>query len=105
MHWGRDGLHYLRRFAFVRRGRSWVPSPLAGEGQGEGKSSGNESTHQNEKCCKEMLTPLHILKERSGPGNPGPTPVRIGYSYTRAFSCQPSTLQLPRKYSTKAAQM
>src|SRR5438034_6174191 len=43
----------LQRFAFVRRGRSWVPSPLAGEGQGEGKSSGNESTHPNEKCCKE----------------------------------------------------
>src|SRR5881396_532934 len=41
----------LQRFAFVRRGRSWVPSPLAGEGQGEGKSSGNESTHPNEKCC------------------------------------------------------
>ena len=33
---------------------SWVPSPLAGEGQGEGKSSGNESTHPNEKCCKEI---------------------------------------------------
>src|SRR5437762_9716309 len=42
----------IQRFAFVRRGRSWVPSPLAGEGQGEGKSSGNESTHPNEKCCK-----------------------------------------------------
>src|SRR5437773_8377054 len=55
MHWGRDGLHYLRRFAFVRRGRSWVPSPLAGEGQGEGKSSGNESTHPNEKCCKKGI--------------------------------------------------
>src|SRR5216117_3830777 len=45
----------LQRFAFVRRGRSWVPSPLAGEGQGEGKSSGNESTHPNEKCCKSLL--------------------------------------------------
>src|SRR5437762_9753347 len=44
-------IHILQRFAFVRRGRSWVPSPLAGEGQGEGKSSGNESTHPNEKCC------------------------------------------------------
>src|SRR5437773_1786465 len=54
MHWGRDGLHYLRRFAFVRRGRSWVPSPLAGEGQGEGKSGGNASTHPNEKCCKQQ---------------------------------------------------
>ena len=42
----------LKRFAFVWRGRSWVPSPLAGEGQGEGKSGGNESTHPNEKCCK-----------------------------------------------------
>src|SRR5438034_9451856 len=41
----------LQRFAFVRRGRSWVPSTRAGEGQGEGKSSGNESTHPNEKCC------------------------------------------------------
>src|SRR5436190_15092320 len=30
---------------------SWVPSPLAGEGQGEGKSGGNASTHPNEKCC------------------------------------------------------
>src|SRR5438067_8835685 len=47
-------IHILQRFAFVRRGRSWVPSPLAGEGQGEGKSSGNESTHPNEKCCNAM---------------------------------------------------
>src|SRR5437762_3512321 len=45
-------IHILQRFAFVRRGRSWVPSPLAGEGQGEGKSSGNASTHPNEKCCR-----------------------------------------------------
>ena len=46
----REEMASLQRFAFVRRGRSWVPSPLAGEGQGGGKSSGNESTHPNEKC-------------------------------------------------------
>src|SRR5438046_10437443 len=44
-------IHILQRLACVRRGRSGVPSPLAGEGQGEGKSSGNASTHPNEKCC------------------------------------------------------
>jgi hypothetical protein len=33
---------------------SWVPSPLVGEGQGEGKRSDNEPTHPNEKFCKSL---------------------------------------------------
>ena len=57
----------LQRFAFVRRGRSWVPSPLAGEGQGEGKSSGNESTHPNEKCCK-LPSAVADRRDREGMG-------------------------------------
>src|SRR5204862_1835144 len=57
----------LQRFAFVRRSRSWVPSPLAGEGQGEGKSSGNESTHPNEKCCK-LPSAVADRRNREGMG-------------------------------------
>src|SRR2546430_1401547 len=68
------GVWDIQRFAFVRRGRSWVPSPLAGEGQGEGKSSGNESTHPNEKCCKYPIghplsrIPHSALRIRTGEG-------------------------------------
>ena len=57
----------LQRFAFVRRSRSWVPSPLAGEGQGEGKSSGNESAHPNEKCCK-LPSAVADRRNREGMG-------------------------------------
>ena len=58
----------LKRFALVWRGRSWVPSPLAGEGQGEGKSGGNESTHPNEKCCKLPGSLSYIVGEGQGEG-------------------------------------
>jgi hypothetical protein len=39
----------LQQFAFVGGGCSWVPSPLVGEGQGEGKSNNNESIHPKER--------------------------------------------------------
>jgi hypothetical protein len=33
----------------------WVPSPLAGEGQGERKRSGNTLPHLNENCCRSII--------------------------------------------------
>src|SRR5438046_2602370 len=84
-------IHILQRFAFVRRGRSWVPSPLAGEGQGEGKSSGNESTHPNEKCCNRLpkvapivltvpLLPLLALRSTAAPPRHNPRQYRGPHS-------------------------
>jgi hypothetical protein len=52
----------IQRFAFVGRGDSWVPSPLAGEGQGEGKNSGNESIHPNEKRWNILCLRLGIRR-------------------------------------------
>src|SRR5213078_3661163 len=79
----RDCIGLLQRFAFVRRGRSWVPSPLAGEGQGEGKSSVNESTHPNEKCCSVFSRAPLGRREEVYPHEPGVTPPAISLTPLR----------------------